>query len=108
VSRYVQGFYLEDTEYVSDVYLISLGSCDMILGVQWLATLGPILWNFENLTMEFSLGDRKQLLQGINVAEVEWPQGQRQKVSCQVFRMFAIHVTPVNVEGSLLYTEVKE
>jgi len=54
----------------------------MILGVQWLATLGSILWNFENLTMEFSLIRRRHLLKDIKATQVEWLQGKRQKVSC--------------------------
>ena len=32
-----------DLEYVTDPYVVPLGSWDMILRVQWLATLGSIL-----------------------------------------------------------------
>ena len=45
---------MENVEYETDVFIIALGSYDMVLGVQWLATLGSIMWNFEELTMEFS------------------------------------------------------
>jgi len=37
----------------SDFYLFSLGGYDVILGVHWLQTLGPTLWDFSKLTMEF-------------------------------------------------------
>ena len=39
--------------FTTDVMLVTLGNCEMVLGVQWLASLGPILWNFEKLRMEF-------------------------------------------------------
>jgi hypothetical protein len=36
-------------------YLIALGGYDMVLGVEWLSTLGPILWDFSLMTMQFTL-----------------------------------------------------
>ena len=34
----------------------------MVLGIQWLIELGPVLWDFKELTMEFSVGDQNFLL----------------------------------------------
>lgn len=39
----------------TDFYLLSLGGCDALLGAHWLRTLGPILWDFSNLWMKFTL-----------------------------------------------------
>jgi len=39
--------------FSTNVMLVSLGSCGMVLGVQWLASLGPILWDFDKLRMKF-------------------------------------------------------
>jgi hypothetical protein len=36
-----------------DCCSISLGSYDMVLGVQWLESLGPILWDFSKGTIAF-------------------------------------------------------
>ncbi|GJU37686.1 reverse transcriptase [Tanacetum coccineum] len=36
-----------------DVMLLSLGGCEMVLGVYWLSTLGTIQWNFKDLIMQF-------------------------------------------------------
>lgn len=33
-------------DFVIDLYEIPLGRYDVVLGTQWLATLGPILWDF--------------------------------------------------------------
>ncbi|KAL6322911.1 hypothetical protein AAG906_021816 [Vitis piasezkii] len=35
--------------YTIDFYILTLGGCDIVLGVQWLQTLGPILWDFSRL-----------------------------------------------------------
>jgi hypothetical protein len=42
---------IEGEPFVIDCYGLTLGSFDMVLGVQWLATLGPILWDFSRRTM---------------------------------------------------------
>lgn len=36
----------------------------MVLGVQWLSTLGPVLWDFKNLQMQFSVFGKKLTLTG--------------------------------------------
>lgn len=43
--------------FIMDCYVIPLDEFDVVLGVQWLATLGLILWDFSKLTM-FWLRDR--------------------------------------------------
>lgn len=45
----IQGF-----KCVLDLYVIALGGCDVVLGVQWLRTLGPILWDFDKLYIQFT------------------------------------------------------
>ncbi|WVZ82923.1 hypothetical protein U9M48_030129 [Paspalum notatum var. saurae] len=39
--------------------VIPLAGYDIVLGTQWLASLGPILWNFEDLTMAFWRHDHR-------------------------------------------------
>ena len=41
-------WFLEDMAYKTDAYIVSLGSCDMILGIQWLSTLGSICGTLKN------------------------------------------------------------
>ena len=45
--------------YTSDMFALPLGGCDIVLGVQWLRTFGPILWDFERLTMKFWHGNEQ-------------------------------------------------
>jgi hypothetical protein len=60
VSISLQGCYISANQH-----LLSLGGCDVVLGVDWLRGLGPILWDFGNLTMKFSFQQRKVTLQGL-------------------------------------------
>lgn len=51
-------------KFTTDAMLISLGSCDMVLGIQWLRTLGSINWDFNKLEMVFSIQGQKMVLKG--------------------------------------------
>ncbi|KAM2104973.1 hypothetical protein ACFX1R_015519 [Malus domestica] len=42
---------------VLDFFALPLGGCDIVLGVQWLRTLGPVLWDFERMVMQFVVGN---------------------------------------------------
>ncbi|XP_058217468.1 uncharacterized protein LOC131328550 [Rhododendron vialii] len=55
---------VQGMEFISEVRLLPLGGCDMVLGVQWLSTLGPVLWDFKNLQMQFSVSDKEIVLKG--------------------------------------------
>jgi len=48
-----------------DCYSIPLDSYDMVLGITWLRTLGPILWDFDNLCMAFTYQGRRVLWRGV-------------------------------------------
>lgn len=40
------------------LFVLELAGCDMVLGEQWLQTLGTISWNFKKLTMPLPLKGR--------------------------------------------------
>ena len=52
-------FSINDEEFTADFYALPLAGYDVVLGTQWLATLGPILWDFGALTMSFWRGGRR-------------------------------------------------
>ncbi|KAG7552546.1 Retrotransposon gag domain [Arabidopsis thaliana x Arabidopsis arenosa] len=58
------------TQFQADLMVIPLRGCDMVLGVQWMETLGPITCDFKKLEMQFRLGHKKVLLQGIRQGSV--------------------------------------
>ncbi|XP_013594359.1 PREDICTED: uncharacterized protein LOC106302390 [Brassica oleracea var. oleracea] len=52
--------------FSTEIRTLPLGCSELVLGVQWLSTLGPILWDFLNLRMEFTFQGRKHVLRGIS------------------------------------------
>nr|XP_023929288.1 uncharacterized protein LOC112040632 [Quercus suber] len=48
VSLWMQG-----RQFLVDLNVLSLGGCDVVLGTQWLSTLGEISWDFKLMTMKF-------------------------------------------------------
>ncbi|KAF8409892.1 hypothetical protein HHK36_002410 [Tetracentron sinense] len=55
---------MQGSTFETEMRLLSLGGCDMVLGVQCLSTLGPIMWDFEKLRMEFTSYGRQHVLRG--------------------------------------------
>ncbi|OIS97937.1 hypothetical protein A4A49_01646 [Nicotiana attenuata] len=46
---------MKGVSFDSDMLVLPIGGCSMVLGIQWLITLGDIMWNFKNLRMEFNI-----------------------------------------------------
>lgn len=55
---------MHGTTFEADMRLLPLGGCDLVLGVEWLAELGPIVWDFKNLKIEFTTKGKRHVLQG--------------------------------------------
>lgn len=51
----------------SDMYVLPLGGCDIVLEIQWLRTLGTIQWNFVELWMTFKISEEEHTLKGLQV-----------------------------------------
>jgi hypothetical protein len=49
------------------MFSIDMGICDIVLGVEWLRTLGPILMDFKELTMQFQQNVQRYQFQGLIV-----------------------------------------
>ncbi|GKC38323.1 reverse transcriptase [Tanacetum coccineum] len=57
---------LQNEVLSSDVMLLQLGGCEMVLGIQWLATLGDMQCNFKKLIMKFNHKGRQLVLRGMS------------------------------------------
>jgi hypothetical protein len=55
----MQGIHCE-----ADVFVMELEACDMVLGVQWLATLGDIVCNYKSMWMSFEWQGQQTTLRG--------------------------------------------
>ncbi|XP_018843425.2 uncharacterized protein LOC109007962 [Juglans regia] len=59
------GIQIQGTRFVVDFFSLSLGGCDVVLGVSWLSSLGPILWDFTDLKMQFVYHGREVCFKGL-------------------------------------------
>ncbi|PKI31718.1 hypothetical protein CRG98_047891 [Punica granatum] len=55
---------MKSLEYVTDMLLIALDCCDMVLRMHWLSTLEDILQNFKELQMKFNVKGREGVQKG--------------------------------------------
>lgn len=58
--------YIHGEAFVVDCCALALDGFDVILGVQWLKTLGPITWDFKALSMAFQYQGRAILWHSID------------------------------------------
>jgi hypothetical protein len=60
-----------DYHLKSHMFAIDMGGCDIVLGVDWIRTLGPILMDFKDLTMQFDQEGHQYKFQGITAGSPE-------------------------------------
>jgi hypothetical protein len=72
-GRLCENVHLQIGDYhlKSHMFSIDMGSYDIVLGADWLRTLGPILMDFQNLTMQFDQGCHQYKFQGITIGSPE-------------------------------------
>lgn len=63
VSRHVS-LLIQGSTLVDDLYVLPFYGSDIVLGVAWLATLGPVLTNYASRVFEFTLNGSKVSWQG--------------------------------------------
>jgi hypothetical protein len=44
---------MQGLSFRTELFILPLAGCDAVLGIDWLCTLGPILWDFSELRMDF-------------------------------------------------------
>jgi hypothetical protein len=56
---------IQGSSFQTDFFILPLAGCNVVLGIQWLRTLGPIIWDFLQLTMEFQHDGDTCILHGL-------------------------------------------
>ncbi|KAG7619515.1 Aspartic peptidase domain superfamily [Arabidopsis suecica] len=95
---------LQTTTFQSDILLIPLQGIDMVLGVQWLETLGRISWEFKKLEMRFKFNNQKVLLHGLtsgSVREVKAQKLQKLQEDQVQLAMLCVQEVSESTEGEL-------
>jgi hypothetical protein len=57
-------FFINKEGFTTNLFVLPLGCYDIVLGTRWLATLGPILWDFSKLIMSFWHQDHQVVWRG--------------------------------------------
>ena len=62
--------HLDQTHFLVDFYLVPIYRVDLVLGVQWLADLGEVLFEYKKLYMKFTYHGAQVPLQGMKSANL--------------------------------------
>jgi hypothetical protein len=100
-GRHCENVHLQIGDYhlKSHMFVIDMGGCDFVLGVDWLRTLGPILMDFKESTMQFDQEYHQYKFQGIIVDSPEIISSHRMEKllkkghSGVISKLHAIHAT---------------
>ena len=68
---------MQGHKFTIDFNVLPLGGCEVVLGTQWLCTLGIISWNFKLMTMEFCHLGKRVFLQGLKPTGSSFQEADR-------------------------------
>ncbi|GKC81660.1 transposon ty3-G gag-pol polyprotein, partial [Tanacetum coccineum] len=66
LSLIIQGYTIS-----TDFWVLPVAACPVVLGVQWLKTLGPVEIDYQKLTIGFKLAGATHTLQGLKATELQ-------------------------------------
>ncbi|GJU54013.1 uncharacterized protein Tco_1227727 [Tanacetum coccineum] len=102
VSLHVQGVHL-----ITDFYLLALEGYDVVLGAQWLQTLGPIIWDFSQLSMKFKLNGKEQVLHGFTTPTNKMVADPQSKLLSKNNRFgFLLHVVACQEKQKVILPKI--
>ena len=89
---------MQGNKFVVDFNVLHLGSYAVVLGTQWLSTLGEISWDFKLLTMKFSYLGKMVLLQGLHPS-ISILLDADKLFGSSVKKGLVLHINAVNTSG---------
>ena len=72
---------VRDYQLKTHMFSIDMGGCDIVLGAEWLCTLGPITMDFKELYLRFTHGSHTYTLKGIQ-------EGTSQSLALTIWRSY--------------------
>ncbi|GJZ25133.1 reverse transcriptase [Tanacetum coccineum] len=86
---------LGHTPFVMDLFLLPIYGADIVLGVEWLATLGPIVFDYKNLYMEINHNGTLVYFPGLvhpTFSQISFSQLQKAETQDVVVSFFHLQV----------------
>lgn len=68
---------LQGSKITPTLYVLTLGGCDIVLGVDWLSVLSPILWDFIKNSMKFLWEKKELILKGMQPWKISLEGGEK-------------------------------
>jgi len=103
-------WFMQGQEFSMDLRVLELGGCDMVLGVDWMRTVGPLTFDFNKLEVTVEVEGKKQTLVGsLKSGEYRIITGKKlQKLLAKgkdhISQLFSIHTMEMEETN---YTEVR-
>ena len=96
---------MHNAHFEADMLIIPLGSCDIILGIQWLSQLITMRWNFNKLHMEFTYEGRDHILRGLKGKKfLMMNKGQLHKILAHNPQLCMLQIVSNKGEGQEFYS----
>ncbi|GKA59775.1 ty3-gypsy retrotransposon protein [Tanacetum coccineum] len=99
---------LGHTPFVMDLFLLPIYGADIVLGVEWLATLGPIVFDYKNLYMEINHNGTLVHFPGLvhpTFSQISFSQLQKAETQDAVVSFFHLQVveSPETISSPLVH-----
>ncbi|GJR54706.1 retrovirus-related pol polyprotein from transposon 17.6 [Tanacetum coccineum] len=93
----------------ADYYVLPVAACPIVLGVQWLETIGPITMDYKQLTMSFELagvfhtfyGLKHNVMEALKEKELNSLQGFHQSLGREESPKIAFHAKDVSLPNPM-------
>lgn len=89
---------------ITDLLSLPITGCQIVLGANWLSTLGDIVWNFQELTMKYEKNGVMQQFKGVqnSSAQLKEPGSKdlRQKGQFYIIQLCSVGGTQEKLQDS--------
>nr|GEU97349.1 retrotransposon Gag domain, retroviral aspartyl protease [Tanacetum cinerariifolium] len=96
---------INDLKITQDFHPFSLGGADLVLGIQWLATLNTVQVNWNELFMIFSIDGKQYKLEGIVTVPQKSSSFQHLAVEPKVIPCIPAPLQPIITQYTILFEE---
>ncbi|GJU80923.1 retrotransposon gag domain, retroviral aspartyl protease [Tanacetum coccineum] len=99
---------INDLKITQDFHPFSLGGADLVLGIQWLATLNTVQANWKELFMIFSIDGKRYKLQGISSGPQISSSFQHLAIDPQIPPCIPAPLQPIVTQYKAVFEEPKD
>lgn len=99
---------INDLKITQDFHPFSLGGADLVLGIQWLATLNTVQANWKELFMIFSINGKRYKLQGISSGPQKSSSFQHLAIDPEILPCIPAPLQPIVTQYMAVFEEPQD